>query len=87
MHTYTRTYTRMHARSAQLSPAVGSPSSAPRTLVSARMSKWPAGSDAPLVELRASLGQAGELEPETAAILQAEGIRCGKVKLRPRCWG
>uniref|UniRef100_A0A061SEE0 Dis3-like exonuclease 2 n=1 Tax=Tetraselmis sp. GSL018 TaxID=582737 RepID=A0A061SEE0_9CHLO len=46
----------------------------PRRLVSARIAKWSAGSLQPLAQIRESIGQAGEIESETAAILAAEGI-------------
>jgi len=46
-----------------------------RTLMSARVVDWPVNSPSPVVELRASLGQAGEIESETAAILEMEGVR------------
>lgn len=46
-----------------------------RTLMSARVSEWPADSPEPVVSLRGSLGQAGEIETETAAILEMEGVR------------
>eukprot|EP00200_Dunaliella_tertiolecta_P013933 CAMPEP_0202393696 /NCGR_PEP_ID=MMETSP1127-20130417/93044_1 /ASSEMBLY_ACC=CAM_ASM_000462 /TAXON_ID=3047 /ORGANISM="Dunaliella tertiolecta, Strain CCMP1320" /LENGTH=1176 /DNA_ID=CAMNT_0048996285 /DNA_START=55 /DNA_END=3585 /DNA_ORIENTATION=+ len=48
---------------------------ASRTLISARIVSWGVNNDAPLVELRQGLGQAGEIETETAAILEIEGIR------------
>ncbi|KAF5827102.1 hypothetical protein DUNSADRAFT_1322 [Dunaliella salina] len=51
---------------------------ASRTLISARVVAWGTTNDAPLVELRQSLGQAGEIETETAAILEIEGIRRGE---------
>ena len=41
--------------------------------MSARIVEWPPGADSPIVELRSSLGQAGEVESETAAILEMEG--------------
>jgi DIS3-like exonuclease 2 len=43
--------------------------------MSARISDWPSSSSHPIVQLRHSLGQAGEIESETAAILEMEGIR------------
>lgn len=45
------------------------------TLMSARITSWPEGSAYPHVMLRKSLGQAGEIESETAAILEMETIR------------
>mmetsp|Transcript_30979 Transcript_30979/g.79024 ORF Transcript_30979/g.79024 Transcript_30979/m.79024 type:complete len:1166 (-) Transcript_30979:319-3816(-) len=48
---------------------------ASRTLMSARVTGWDTECGAPLVELRASLGQAGEIESETAAILELQGVR------------
>lgn len=43
--------------------------------MSARIAAWPADSPLPIAELRCSLGQSGELESETAAILEMEGVR------------
>lgn len=42
--------------------------------MSARIASWPADCSRPIVELRHSLGQAGQIETETAAILEMEGI-------------
>ncbi|GLC40378.1 hypothetical protein PLESTM_001055900, partial [Pleodorina starrii] len=49
-----------------------------RTLVSGLIREWPSHSTVPLAALRLSLGQAGEIESETAAILAAEAIRSGE---------
>jgi DIS3-like exonuclease 2 len=46
-----------------------------RTLVSARMEAWQAGYPFPLAQVRSSLGQAGDLASETAALLAMEGVR------------
>ncbi|KAG2422006.1 hypothetical protein HXX76_016332 [Chlamydomonas incerta] len=46
-----------------------------RTLMSARIAEWSSSHNQPAVTLRASLGQAGEIESETAALLEMEGIR------------
>ncbi|KAG2422037.1 hypothetical protein HXX76_016317 [Chlamydomonas incerta] len=58
-------------------PAAGvAPLSAhPLTLMSARIAEWSSSHNQPAVTLRASLGQAGEIESETAALLEMEGIR------------
>ncbi|KAG2425885.1 hypothetical protein HYH02_014948 [Chlamydomonas schloesseri] len=48
-----------------------------RTLMSARIAEWSSSHHQPAVTLRASLGQAGEIESETAALLEMEGIRSG----------
>eukprot|EP00198_Chlamydomonas_reinhardtii_P003968 XP_001693304.1 3'-5' exoribonuclease [Chlamydomonas reinhardtii] len=48
-----------------------------RTLMSARIAEWSSSHTQPAVTLRASLGQAGEIESETAALLEMEGIRSG----------
>ncbi|GAX84362.1 hypothetical protein CEUSTIGMA_g11784.t1 [Chlamydomonas eustigma] len=60
-----------------LDEALGNTSVESRTLVSARVVEWFPGHELPTAELRASLGQAGEVESETAAILDMEGIRRG----------
>ncbi|GLI69509.1 hypothetical protein VaNZ11_014144 [Volvox africanus] len=49
-----------------------------RTLVSGLVRYWNPNSLHPVATLRASLGQAGEIESETAAILEAEAIRSGE---------
>ena len=43
--------------------------------MSARIADWPVGSACPLVELRASLGQTGEIESETAAIIEMQVLQ------------
>eukprot|EP00192_Tetraselmis_astigmatica_P002303 CAMPEP_0117691284 /NCGR_PEP_ID=MMETSP0804-20121206/25625_1 /TAXON_ID=1074897 /ORGANISM="Tetraselmis astigmatica, Strain CCMP880" /LENGTH=998 /DNA_ID=CAMNT_0005504481 /DNA_START=114 /DNA_END=3110 /DNA_ORIENTATION=- len=43
-------------------------------LVSARVVEWTASNLYPLAQVRESIGQAGEIETETAAVLAAEGI-------------
>lgn len=50
------------------------PAGVPHHLVSARLVAWEAGQITPLAQVRESIGQAGEIETETAAILAAEGI-------------
>lgn len=47
-----------------------------RTLVSARISDWPREYPYPTVSLRKSIGQTGQIESGTAAILAQENIRC-----------
>ncbi|MEW5299114.1 MAG: hypothetical protein WDW36_002160 [Sanguina aurantia] len=46
-----------------------------RTLMCACLVEWLASSSRPTVSLRHSLGQTGQIESETAAILEMEGIR------------
>jgi hypothetical protein len=43
--------------------------------MSAVITEWSSSYAHPAVTLRHSLGQAGEIEPETAALLEMEGIR------------
>lgn len=45
------------------------------TLMSARITSWADNCAYPTIMLRKSLGQAGEIESETAAILEMENIR------------
>ncbi|KAG2498028.1 hypothetical protein HYH03_003789 [Edaphochlamys debaryana] len=49
-----------------------------RTLMSARVVEWSSSHCFPAVALRGSLGQAGEIESETAALLEAEDVRHGE---------
>ncbi|KAI3425159.1 hypothetical protein D9Q98_008930 [Chlorella vulgaris] len=47
---------------------------AARTLVNARVTAWDAGYPFPLAQVRSSLGQAGDLASETAALLSMEQV-------------
>ncbi|KAL4856961.1 DIS3-like exonuclease 2 [Chlorella vulgaris] len=47
---------------------------AARTLVNARVTAWEAGYPFPLAQVRSSLGQAGDLASETAALLSMEQV-------------
>jgi DIS3-like exonuclease 2 len=74
---------RMMVRSAGLPPAIKqalkteaqTAQLAARTLVSARVAAWEAQFPFPLAQVRSSLGQAGDLATETAALLSMEQVQ------------
>lgn len=58
----------------QLQAEARDPTVVMKTLVSGIMTTWAAGSVYPLAEVRSALGQAGELEAETLALLEMEAV-------------
>ncbi|KAL0033647.1 hypothetical protein WJX79_009647 [Trebouxia sp. C0005] len=58
----------------QLQAEARDPSVVMRTLVSGIMTTWAASSVYPVAEVRCALGQAGELEAETLALLEMEAV-------------
>ncbi|KAL0046957.1 hypothetical protein WJX82_002966 [Trebouxia sp. C0006] len=58
----------------QLQAEARDPSVVMKTLVSGMMTTWAAGSTYPVAEVRSALGQAGELEAETLALLEMEAV-------------